>query len=487
MSMQGQGKRSIGGKAVRGVSYLTALAVAIHVVRLVKVAVLARLLSPEDFGILALAIVLYVSLQAFTSLGTWNYLVQKDHINGEIIGNAWAFQILRGIFICALLAAAAPYYSQSVDEPRSLPVIYILALVPFLEGFINPSKFLAERELRFGRVSVFEFSNVMVQTVMSIVLAYTLRDVRALAWGMVAGMLLSLVISFAMFRKPPLPRINPVLFRELLSVGKHFFIVALGAFIMTQGDKLLVGKFLGGSMLGVYVIAFRLCDIPIQILKRVVSRIAFPAFSRMQSERSRLASAFENVFALELAVLLPVAIFVFLLADPLVMTIYGEKWREAIPVVRALCLFLLSAGIVHSIAPLVMAKGFFSFASKAKVIETVVFIGSVYAGTYFYGMVGTAVGAGISGSVAACIYVWFLCKHGGPSFSRLLQKASRPILCVMPGIGVGFAILERWHLNPLAQLTLVMVLLGPIYIFLSYFLQRELVFRIKDNLSLFRP
>jgi O-antigen/teichoic acid export membrane protein len=468
--------------ALRGVGYLSLVNIVTHVVGLVRVAILARLLSPVDFGIFALAMVLIKGLEMITAVGTQSYIVQKEKIDDEFVGNAWTVNIIRGLIICFFVMSLSPIYSHSVNEPRVKSVLYLIALTPFFDGFTNPGKYLAVRRVAFGRVGLYEMSRSLLQTIIVIILAYLLRDVRAMALGMAGASFLVMLISFPMFGRPPKPKFNKDILKELLSVGKHFIIIQIGVFIMSQADNLIVGIIGGTSVVGIYVVAYRVCEIPLTLLRRVVGRVAMPVYSRIQSDKERLSKTIQSLLQLQLALIVPLSIFVFILARPIILTVYGDKWSAAIPILQALVLVLVARGITEIIAPFVIGTGNFKFASKVKSLEVIVFLLGVYVGTLYYGAVGAALGAGTGYLVSVGVRIWFVCQYSRISFLRFFQNINKPLLSSIPGIIGCIYFAGKWDVKPYLELLILSIFIIVMYLLVSLMLQRELVETIKMNL-----
>ena len=466
-------------RATKSVGYLTVLFFFKSVIRLLSIVVLVRLLSPMDFGIISFAIVLSKGLQIFSTFGTEKYLIQRDTINNVLIGCAWSFNIFKGAAICLLIMVTAQYYATIIAEPHVKSVLYIIALSPLLEGMTNPGKSLAERDIKYGRISIFELVAISFQTILVIYLAYSFGDVRALAWGMVAASFFQLLLSFVFFRIPSLPGFHLDTIKELVSVGKHFFIIAIGGFIITQADNMIVGMVMGPSILGIYAVAYRLMEFPLEFMRQIINRVSFPVYSRLQTEKNTLSGAIDNVLQIQLAIFIPCILVLFILAKPIILTVYGEKWLDAIPILQALALVLLGRGLSHLALPYIIGTGNFRFASRVKVIETTVFIIFVFPGTYYFGAVGTAIGAGIGYFVAACVRIVFLCNHSGITLMRFAKQIIRSIISMVPGTLISLFILVKYDFASLIQLIISFGLLAVMYIISSLIFQRELVYSIR--------
>jgi O-antigen/teichoic acid export membrane protein len=469
-SLSSRTRTAVGSLGLKGII--------VYGVGLARLAVLARLLAPEAFGVFALALIQLKAFEVLTDFGPQRYLIQKKKINDELVSGVWGFNVLRGLLVGGLTWWAAPFYAGLVDAPESVMVFQVVALVPLLGGLVNPYRFLAERRVRFGRIALYETLSAVLNATITVVLAWHLRDVTALAWGLVAASLANSLLSYLLF-----PLVKPVsvrwgTVRELFSVGRYFLVLAVGSFLMTQGDNLLVGKLLGPVVLGYYVLAYELASMPVKIYSGIMNRVALPMFSRLQTEPDKARALLARWFDLQLIMLLPVAALFGLLAAPVVMGLYGPAWSSAVPILQALVLVTLGRGLSHILAPYILAIGRFSFTASVKGLETTVFLIGVWYGASNFGPVGAAVGAGLGYLVAALARLAFVLSQGELDGGRLLRSLTRHTAAV--AIGVGTAMPAAGWLgwaDPL-RLIAILLLLGAGFVGALAWLQRDDLVRL---------
>lgn len=473
---------ALGKIAAKGAVLLTALTFIKKFIGIIRNVVLARLLAPEDFGLLALALVLIQGMESLTFVGIDNYLIQNKTISNDLVRNAWFLNIIRGVLLTLLALAICPFYSKLVNEPATLQVLWIVAFNSVLEGMKNPGSILAEREISFGRISIYEILCAFLEVGVVIVIAWFIRNAEALAWGLLLGTLLKSLLSFFFFPLPGAPQFDWTHQVKLLSVAKHFVVIAVGTLIMVQGDNLIIGALEGSESLGIYVVAYQLAVFPVLFLQDIANRVALPVFSSLQYDEERLRAISSKVVQLQLAVIIPFIVIIAVFAHDLVVTLYGEKWTEAGRVLQALVFVTLGKGLTHVCVPYILGTGAFSFASRMKMLEMMVFLGSVYLGVRFYGLTGAALGAGVGYMTAGIGRIIYLCMDTGLPLLRVVNYLLRPAIALLPG--VLLATYCSWQITwpqPFATIFLIsIVCLG--YIIGSFWLQRSLVDMFLQNL-----
>jgi O-antigen/teichoic acid export membrane protein len=465
---------TLGRVAARGAAFLTMLTVAGTIINSCRNIVLARLLSPEDFGLIALALVLIEGMDALTSVGVDKYLIQKKEIDDTVIGNIWLLNIIRGIALTLLALAICPLYSRLVNEPETIHILRIVAFIPLLEGLNNPCTILAEREMKFGRVSIYETLCIILEVGMVIIMAWLIRDANALAWGLLFGAFTTSLLSYFFFRRPNIPKFDLSSQLELLGVAKHFVIIAAGTLIMVQGDNLIVGALKGKEQLGLYVIAYQFAVFPLQFLYGITNRIALPMFSSLQINKERLRSVFSYVVQIQLATIIPFVVVAGVFAHELITTLYGDQWTASAVVLQALIFVTLGKGLTHACVPYILGTGAFSFASKMKIAETLIFLCCVYLGTRYFGLIGAALGAGAGYMSAGIGRLIFICRDTKLPFSDILKYLLLSTITVIPGVVIARYVADTVTWHSIAETIAILGIVGVSSVGCSLILQKNL-------------
>lgn len=425
--------KSIKRRAITGGAALALFGFIQRGLQLLRMAILARILTPADFGIFSLGIVLYQGIKSVSEMGAGTYLIQKTHITENFIGNFWSFNILRGIVMSLLMVGLASAYAKAVGEPMVYLILLIVAIVPFFEGLVNPGRNIAERELRFLKVTLFDLIVVVIRFGVIVFFAFWLKDVKALAWGLVISSCFKFLFSLLYFKIITPPRFNISVFKDIFSVGKFLWVNSIGNFLLLQADYMIVGALKGVEVLGIYVVAYRLFRMPLQLLKNVVKRVSLPFFSRIRENRDP-SESLNQILGFLVFLLVPVSISLFILSKPIIYTIIGKKWIATIPVFQILTLAFLAQGLKTVLNPYIIAGGYFKVISIIKIIEVSFFLLLVALGTYFWGAPGAALGVSTTFGLTTIVRIVFINYVSRLNYLTLLRNISIATGWIIPGI-----------------------------------------------------
>jgi len=409
-------------RVLRSGVWLVAGDAAARAAGMLKVAILGRLLSPSDFGLMGVAVVLLGWLDYFTQTGITAALIQWPGTIGAYLDVAWTIQVLRGVGLAAIIAAVAPLWARFFDAPGAADVIRLAALVPLLRAFVNPAVVYLRKEVDFRREVLWRLSGVTAGLVVAIPAALAWRNVWALVSSVVAAQAVETACSYLIEPYRPRLRPDPAQMRELFRLGRWFFWANVVSFVGLQLDSLGVGKILGATALGFYQMAHQLAFLPASQLGTHVQGVIFPAFSKLAAEVDLRRALFRTLTLVASAVI-PVAFFMTLFADPVVVLVLSQKWRPIAPVVKALAWAGAAAALTKVTGPLLQAAGRPELQVRASVQETLVLAVLLYPLTRVFGISGAALAVLIAS-------LWLLAVQG-VLVARLFGSIGRDVLRVM--------------------------------------------------------
>jgi PST family polysaccharide transporter len=311
---------------------------------LASTAVLARLLTPEDFGLVALALTIMALLEAFADLGVGHALVvnTEDAVEDRA-ETAFVVSISVGLVLTLIVAGLSPLWAEIFDEPELIPITAVLGCNFLLRSFKSVHEWLARKALDFRVLTVADFADAAVRGTTGIVLALAGLGVWALVIGYLVGTVARIVAVWARVHWRPRLKPQRAHLRQLLTFGGGLSLVSLlNAFIGTF-DDLVVGQVLGATALGLYVLGFRLPELLIINISNVASEVLFPAFASVS--RDAHAAAYLTALRYTLMVGLPLAAGLCVLAEPLVLALFGDQWRETVTVTQILTIYALGVTI----------------------------------------------------------------------------------------------------------------------------------------------
>ncbi len=356
---------------------------------LFRLLVLARLLAPEDFGLLAIATAALGLFLSVTDFGMVPALIQSHAPRERDYHTAWTIGLIRALGIVAIFALAAPLISDLFAEPRAADLIRVLALRPLIEAAASIKIAEVTRNLGFRTLAFIRFPGALGNALISILLAPSM-GVWALVIGALAGSTLYLVLSYSLAPHRPRFILNQDAASSLIQFGRWIFVIALIAVASTSMLRLVISRQLGVAQLGLYFLAARLAFLPAGFATEVVGAVAFPLYSRLQSDIQQATQAFRTIFTGMTAVLLPISAFIIALAPFLIETYLGARWEGTVPIIRLLTLVSIAGLFGEAAAPILQGLGRPERLAAIEGFQSLLLIALAWILTDRYGLVGAA-------------------------------------------------------------------------------------------------
>lgn len=321
---------------MRGVAFTVAMRWVNKLIGLVSTLILARLLVPEDFGIVAMAFMAMALLSAFMDLGVNVALVRNPQVTDAHYHSAWTLRLMQAGLIAALLLVGAPWAGDYFKDPRVEPVLMLMALNMAIGSLENIGIVSFQKELQFGREFRFHLINRLFNFVVTVGLALALRSYWALVIAGTVGAVFSVAHSY--LAHPMRPRLSTEKLREIFAVSQWMLVQNIGGYLDNNLHKLLVGRRDDTATMGAYSVAADLAAMPSSELLQPLNRVLFPAFAAMKHDLEQLKRAFLMAQSVQVMVAVPAAMLLSLLAPEVVGLLLGPKWVSAVPLLQTLAL-----------------------------------------------------------------------------------------------------------------------------------------------------
>ncbi len=355
-----------------------------------KLIILARLLSPSDFGLMAIALLAISMLEAFSQIGFLPALVQKKEDIKEYLNTAWTVTILRGLALTTILFLTAPYIATFFNDPEAESILQVVAFSILLQSSFNIGVVYFQKELQFKKQFAFEISGTIIDFIVSVVAAIILRSAWALVLGLLAGTLVKCIVSYIIHPYRPRPKIEFLMAKELFSYGKWILGSNVWIFLGAQIDNIVVGRFLGSASLGIYQLAYRIANVPATEITYVIGRVAFPTYSKIQDQEDTLKKAYFRTMSLTTAISIPAALGLVALAPEFTTVFLGEKWIPMIQVMQLLAIAALIKSVVSTGSPLFIGSGNPNFEFRMQLVRSLIMLICIYPLTDLLGISGAA-------------------------------------------------------------------------------------------------
>ncbi len=317
---------------------------------IVSTIILARLLAPEDFGLVAICLLL-ISLAETIGREAQNLaVIRKQNLDREFMDSAWTASILVSFVLGVGVFVSAPLVASYFNEPKALLLVQVMSLRVFMMGFENIGMALYQKDFNFSMSYNYILLEKLIPVVITISLALYLRNYWALVIGTVAGYAGMIFASYLLHEYRP--RISFKKISEVWAFSGWVILEKLAAFGTMRVDYFFIPRFGNTTDIGHYHVGTELARMPTVELFSVLDRALFPAYARLLDQPAALARAFINILSAAVTVCLPVSIGFALVAGDAVSLIYGGQWIPMIPVV---VLVSLASGVVALISTATLA------------------------------------------------------------------------------------------------------------------------------------
>ena len=393
---------------------------------LVSTLILVRLLSPADFGIVAMAISFIAMAELLSAFGFDLALIHKQNATESHYHTAWTCNVLFGLIITTVMIAFAQPIATFYNRPDVFWVVCILAVGPSIGGLENIGVVAFRKDLHFRKEFVFLISKKLAGVLVTVPLAFWLRSYWALVAGMLTSRLCGTAISYLVH--PFRPRLSLASIGELMHFSKWMFVNNVVIFFKERTTDFVVGGLKGPSALGLYNVSSEFSNLPLTELAAPMNRALLPAYAKIQDEREGIRTAFGNTIRVLALIAVPAAIGICAIAPLLVPVVLGANWLKATPLMEVLS---LAGGVVlfHSpICSLLVASGRPDAVAKCHAV----FVGILFGGLLLLVPKLSELGAAYATLAAAIIatpaYLWYLRKHVGIGPAPFLAAVARPML-----------------------------------------------------------
>lgn len=366
-----------------------------ELLRFLRSVVLARLLVPEDFGLFGMALTVLAALNSLTTMGLDRTIVSNKFDTGSELktqlDTVWSAELIRSLIVALLVSASAFPVSRFYGQSKLTLIIPVLGLTTFVQGFQNIGLVILRKEISFRRIFWYELVTNLAGIVLTIALAVVMRNVWALAIGLLLTAVLGTVLSYIFHPYRPRLSFEKAALGRALSLGKFVLVIAVASYLNTMADNIMVGRLLGTSALGNYSLAYNIASAPVSVLIFAMATVLFPAYAEMALEQpQRLERALVKVFSISALILIVITLPLFLFAGEIVQLLFGSKWTSAGAVLSILALIIPLRGLTQIVSTVFYAVNRPKHLALGRILEALIFLGLLYPMIKSFGLMGVA-------------------------------------------------------------------------------------------------
>lgn len=350
-------KMTITNKAVKGVFWVTASTIVARSLRFLTTLILAKLLLPSDFGLLAIGLLVINCIVLFRDLGLGHALVQRQLDIQEAADTAFMLNLVSAFIFLILINLFAPLLAKFFRNPAVEPIVRVLSLAIVIDALGIIPSFMLDKQLAFRK----QFLPETISTFGYCLIAITLAFLKFGVWSIIyAQIISSIILAYTLWKVTnwKLSLIfNRKLASELFLYGKYIIGMNLLIFGITNIDNAFIGRFTDTKNLGFYTFAMTIANLPVINISYIIGRVTFPTYSHIQKDRELLYKTYFNTLKHASLLVVPISFGIFIFFPELLRIFYADKWLPAIPLLQILTFYGLFKALASISGNILMAVG----------------------------------------------------------------------------------------------------------------------------------
>jgi lipopolysaccharide exporter len=389
--------------------------------------VLARILVPEHFGIVAIASSGLALVNIMSDSGINRALIQRDDIEDADLNTGWMIQVTRGSLIALVIYLLANPTSNYYETTAAAGALRWFALAALITGFRNIGLIVLNRRLLFKRLFVLNASAETLATTVSVAFAFTIGDERAILWGIISAELVKSVGSYFVSDYRPRPRFNRVRASSLLKFGVWIYLAGFMVFVTRQGHALVIPKFLTLENLGHYAFATLIVLAVSRLLGVAFQKVLFPLLASIKSDPAKVRSVYLRAVG---AIAIPATLLfslLYLFSDPFINSFFGEQWVPAIGPMRILAISSFIKVIFEPMGTLLNALGMPRLSFTMAIVRGLALAVLIVPCLLIWGLEGAAYATLASTIGGSVLGTYYLNKHISIRYLDYFQVTILPI------------------------------------------------------------
>ena len=334
-------------KVASGSKWMIAIKIIGRGSSIISALILANLLTPKEFGLVAVASLLISLFNTLTEFGLKQSLIFESNKNAELfLNSAWSIELVRGFSTFLLMFLFSNYAAEFFNKPESAEIIRVLALVPLIKSFSSARIIFLEKKIKYKKQFIYDLSALTGPIIISIPLAFILQSVWALVIGNLIGALIQVFVSYYIAPYKPKLSIDLKHFIKMFGFGKWIFFGSIFSYFAMELDTYAAAKYFDTTLLGIYTVGFTLANKPIIELGKAINKVLFPAFSIMKDDLNRIRAAYLKASSMYYIFLIPLPIILYLISNDIFQLFLNDKWEGLVVVLEILSIATLFRVIV---------------------------------------------------------------------------------------------------------------------------------------------
>jgi len=400
---------------------------------MVSTIVLARLLAPEDFGVIALAMFVVGLIEIVGDTGLVTYIIRHQDPQRSHFDTVFTLRLLTGLVLALAIFLSAPLAASFFSEPQVVLVIQCLALRPLLMAVENPGIIWFRKSMTFSKDTEFLVLNKLVSFVVTIVAAVLLRNHWALVIGILSGAVIAVIQSYRMH--PFRPRLDLSRTGEMWRHSSRMLFVSLFGFINTRIDEMIIGRVHSTAQMGHYAVGSSIAATPVQEVVSPMTRVWIPVFAKLAQDKAALEHTYRWIISAVAILAFPVGTGLALVAHDFTLIVLGPQWIPAVPLIRILAVAASLAALTMPISSVLTATTDLRVIFGLTVLRTVLLLAAMIPAAIWFGPAEVAAGRALATLLTLLITFTVFERMAGLPPLTLTRSMTRPLLAALAMAG----------------------------------------------------
>lgn len=474
-------------KAIQGAKWSMIQEVMGQLIDFFSIIILARLVGPKDFGLVATAAVIIVSIRPLISQGMGVAITQREEIENEHLDTVFWSSLLCGCLLALGLVASAHWWSTVFSEPDLATILPWLSVNIVLVSLTTVQESILRRQLNFKVYAIRASTGKLIGGIIGVVMAFNGFGVWSLVARFLITSLVSVFLLWGLSEWRPRFAFSTKHFRELFSFGLQIMVNEFVVFVNRQSDNFLIGYFLGATALGYYSAAYKLMSIVFQLVSRTVGQVGMPTFARLQNDKERLWKAFYSISQLTALIVFPVFLGMLVLVPEIITSLLGKQWIQSTPVLQILLLIGIVQCLLSPVVSILVGAGKPGLRLKLQIVDSTANLIGFFIAVH-WGIVWVAASYVIVGYTLMPLWYWAVSTVVHVHWAAYVRLVMKPlILTVIMMMGILVAKWTVWSdilgVSVVGDITyLVLSVIGGalIYVSMTYWLYPNAIDRVVD-------
>lgn len=415
-------------KVLNGIGWSSLSSIINYILLFTRTFILVRILAPQDFGLMALSLLLLSTIKQFSYLGLEQALIQQTNVNKSTVNTIWTISIIRGIFFFALIVLISPYYANFFTQPNLISILYVLSFASIISGFKNSYVSVLQKELKFDIIFKLVVISGLVEFCTTIALAIIYENVMALAVGYLMGAIANVLLSFLLISRKPNFSFNYNEFIQLFRFGKWVLGGGVIIFLIVNIDTFVIGKLLGVTLLGLYQIVYRFSNFAATDIVLTFSQSIYPSFALVKKDLNELKKYFLNTILIITFIIMPIMTILLFYAQDFIYYLIGPDWIPALLTFEILILFGMTRSLASICGFVFWTIGKPKIQTYISFFQFILICILIYPLSIKYSIAGTAAAITLPLIISSWFSYYFVKKELNFKIKDIISYLSAPIL-----------------------------------------------------------